>query len=84
MSPGVNYTKTGYIRNNGSMNMTLSMATSNWSPEAAATSLGLSWNYGRAIIRPGQVLAVIWKLSIPSNVAGIQSFSFNIIVNGNG
>ncbi|MCJ7634916.1 hypothetical protein MUP77_21320 [Candidatus Bathyarchaeota archaeon] len=84
LSPGCNYTKAGYIRNNGGVDITLSMSTSSWSPAAAATSLGVSWNYGGQTIIPGQVLAVIWKLSVPSNIAGIQSFSFNIAISGSG
>lgn len=82
VSPGSNYTKAGFVRNNGSMNMTLSMSTSNWSPAAAESSLGISWNYGGQIVRPGQVLAVIWKLGIPLDVSGVQNFSFNIIISG--
>lgn len=81
-SPGSNYTRTGYIRNNGNQNMTMTMSTANWNPIAAATSLGISWNYDGRVVRPGQVLAVIWKMVVPSSITGIQNFSFDLVVSG--
>lgn len=83
VSPGSSYTRTGYIRNNGNQQTTLSMATSGWNP-AAASAIGVSWNYSGAAITAGQVVAVIWTLSIPSTISGIQSFSFNIVITGSG
>ncbi len=83
LSPGSNYTKTGYIRNNGSTNMTLALSTANWNP-TGANVIGLTWNYGGIRLIPGQVLAVTWKLIVPSTITGVQNFSFNIVVSGSG
>jgi len=82
--PGSNYTRTGYIRNNGNVNMTLAMSTSKWSPDAASSVIGISWNYDGKAVKPGQVLAVTWTISIPSDISGIQDFSFDIVVTGSG
>jgi hypothetical protein len=81
--PGSNYTKTGYVRNNGNVNMTLGLSTSDWSP-ASANIIGLSWNYNSKPLVPGQVLAVTWRLNVPSTISGVKNFSFNIVVSGDG
>jgi hypothetical protein len=83
VSPGSSYTRTGYVRNNGSVGMTLSMTTTGWNP-AGASAIGVSWNYDGRTLSPGQVLAVTWTLIIPSTISGVQSFSFNIVVTGSG
>lgn len=83
VSPGSYYAKTGYVRNNGSLNMTLGFSTSDWNP-ANANVIGLSWNYNGKPLVPGQVLAVTWRLTIPSTISGVKNFSFNIIVFGDG
>jgi cellobiose-specific phosphotransferase system component IIB len=83
VSPGSSYTRTGYVRNNGSVGMTLSMTTTGWNP-AGASAIGVSWNYDGRTLSPGQVLAVTWTLTIPSTISGVQSFSFNIVVTGSG
>ena len=79
---GSNYTRVGYLRNNGNSNMTLSLSTSNWNPSTLSSILQVTWNYGGVILRPGQILAVTWTLSIPSGVSGYQSFGVNLIVTG--
>ena len=83
VTPGSYCTRTGYIRNNGNVNMTLGLDTSDWNP-AAASVIDLDWNYNGRRLVPGQVLAVTWKLTIPSTITGVQNFSFNIIVFGEG
>jgi hypothetical protein len=83
VSPGSYYVKTGYVRNNGSVNMTLGFGTSDWNP-ANADVIGLKWNYNGKPLVPGQVLAVTWRLTIPSTISGVKNFSFNIIVFGDG
>ena len=83
VTPGSSYTYTGYIRNNGNAQITLSMTTTNWNP-TAASAITVTWNYGGAAITPGQVVAVTWTLTIPSSISGVQSFSFNIVITGSG
>ena len=80
---GQSYTKTGYIKNTGNLNMTLGLSTSNWNPSALSSVLGLSWNYvAGQKLAPGQVLAVTWTLTIPSGVTGYSGFSFDMMVTG--
>ena len=79
---GQSYTKTGYIKNTGNLNMTLGLSTSNWNPSALSSILGVTWNYAGQKLTPGQVLAVTWTLTIPSGVTGYSGFSFDMMVTG--
>jgi len=79
---GQSYTKTGYIKNTGNLNMTLALSTSNWSPSALSSVLGVSWNYAGQKLAPGQVVAVTWTLTIPSGVTGYSGFGFDMMVTG--
>jgi hypothetical protein len=45
MRLGNNYTRTGYIRNNGNTKMTLSLSTGNWNLPALSNVLQVTWNY---------------------------------------
>jgi hypothetical protein len=60
------------------------LQTSNWNPPNAADYISLSWNYGGQTIGANQVLAVTLSLSISSNIQGITTFSFDIVVVGSG
>ncbi len=80
---GQAYTRTGYIRNNGNLNMTLALSTMNWNPAALSSVLSVIWNYPTAMkLAPGQIVAVIWTLTIPSGVTGYSTFSFDMLVAG--
>jgi hypothetical protein len=79
---GQSYTKTGYIKNTGNLNMTLALSTSNWNPSALSSVMGMSWNYAGQKLAPGQVLAVTWTLTIPSGVTGYSGFGFDMMVTG--
>jgi hypothetical protein len=83
VNPGSSYTHTGYVRNNGNVEITLSMETTNWNP-TGASAMTVSWNYDGRAIAPGQVLGVTWTLGIPSSISGIQNFSFDIVITGSG
>jgi len=82
--PGSVKNVTIYIRNEGTAPITLSLQTSNWNPPNAADYISLSWNYGGQTIGANQVLAVTLSLSISSNIQGITTFSFDIVVVGSG
>ena len=79
---GQSYTKIGYVKNVGNLNMTLALSTSNWNPAALGSIISVSWNYTGQKLVPGQVLAVTWTLTIPSGVTGYSGFSFDMTVTG--
>jgi hypothetical protein len=82
--PGAVKNVTVYIRNEGNAPITLSLQTSNWNPTEAADYISLSWDYGGQAIGVNQVVAVTLSLSISSNIQGITTFSFDIVVVGSG
>ena len=82
-----NETKTSdpvYIRNEGNADVTLSMETTNWDPSAASGYITLGWDYAGGVISPDGVVQVTFTLSVSSNIEGITSFSFDIIIVGTG
>jgi hypothetical protein len=78
--PGTVQNKTAYIKNEGNANVTLTLQTSNWNPTIATTYISLGWTYSNQTILVNQVIQVILRLTITSNVTGITTFSFDIIV----
>jgi hypothetical protein len=80
VEPGAVKNVTIYIRNEGNAPITLSLQTSNWNPPNAADYISLSWNYNGQTINANQVIAVTLTLSISTNIQGITSFSFDIII----
>jgi len=71
-----------YIKNAGDYGVTLSLTTDNWSPAGAADYLALSWDYDGSALGPGGVVGVTLTLSVNSSVSGIDSFSFDIVIQG--
>ena len=82
--PGTVKNVTVYIKNEGNAPITLSLQTANWNPSNAADYISLSWNYNGQTIGPNQVAAITLSLSISSNIQGITTFSFDIVIVGNG
>jgi hypothetical protein len=82
--PGAVKNVTVYMRNEGNAPITLSLQTANWNPPNAADYISLSWNYGGQAIGSSQVVAVTLSLSISSNIQGITTFSFDVVVVGSG
>jgi hypothetical protein len=78
--PGTIQNKAVYIKNEGNANVTLTLQTSNWNPTNAATYISLSWTYNNQTIPVNQVVQVTLRLTIASNVAGITTFSFDIVI----
>jgi hypothetical protein len=82
--PGAVKNVTVYNRNEGNAPITLSLQTSNWSPANASDYISLSWDYNDQTIDLNQVIGVTLSLSISSNIEGITTFGFDIVVVGSG
>jgi hypothetical protein len=81
--PGSVTVKTAYIKNGGSSNLTLSMATNTWIPSNMQQYISLSWNATSYVISPNQVIAAVFTLTVTQDVQG-GTFAFNIIITGQG
>ncbi|MEM2969137.1 MAG: hypothetical protein QXJ76_07555 [Candidatus Bathyarchaeia archaeon] len=84
ISPGATVTRTIYLKNTGSVQMTLSMTTSNWSPTSANGPITIFWDKEGATLAPGQTTSAVITLRVSSSISGISSFSVNIVITGTG
>ncbi|MCW4015260.1 MAG: hypothetical protein NWF06_02725 [Candidatus Bathyarchaeota archaeon] len=82
IAPGSFETQIVYIKNDGSSPLTLSLDTTNWNPTNAPGYMDLTWNYDGQTIDPNEVLPVALTLSVDSGISGINSFNFEIVING--
>lgn len=73
-----------YLRNEGDLDITLSMTSENWDPANAADYLTLSWNREGQQIGPDGVMGCVITLSVSEDIQGISSFSLDIIISGIG
>jgi hypothetical protein len=84
LEPGSSKNVTVYIRNEGNSAANLTMNTSNWNPANASDYIDLSWDYQGQVINVNEVLEVTFTLIVSSEIQGITSFSFDIIIVGSG
>jgi len=84
VEPGSLNNVTVYVRNQGNVVASISLATENWNPSTASNYLALSWNYDGRPLNPLQVAQVAMTLNVSSSVHGIESFSFDIIISVGG
>jgi aryl-phospho-beta-D-glucosidase BglC (GH1 family) len=78
--PGTIKNTTVYIKNEGSVPITLSLSTSNWNPANAADYISLSWDYNGQAIDSNQVVQVTISLLVSSNIQGIKMYSFDVVI----
>ncbi|MCW3984552.1 MAG: hypothetical protein NWE96_11265 [Candidatus Bathyarchaeota archaeon] len=78
--PGGTANQVIYIKNTGNAPLTLGMTTANWNPTEAAASLVLTWDKQSAVLMPGQSTQATLVLMAVSNIQGITSFGFQIIL----
>ncbi len=82
-APGDTVNRTIYLRNEGGVTGTYSLATANWNPAIASQFLGLSWDYAGQSVAPGAVTKVVLHLHASTsltNESGITNFSFDAII----
>lgn len=78
------YTKQTYVKNVGNVNVTLTFMETNWNPTTAFNAMTLTTNYASQILKPGDILPIIFTLTIGSSNLGISTFSFDLRVTGSG
>jgi hypothetical protein len=82
VAPGATVTKTVYIKNSGSIALTLSMATSNWSPANANSYLTPTWDRAGYYLSPGASISAVLTLKASAGASALATFSFNIVITG--
>jgi len=82
VNPGDVKNYTVYVKNEGTVSVTLSMTVSNWNPSSASSYITLTWNKEKSALTAGQVVQAVLTLSVSSSVSGVTSFSFDITITG--
>lgn len=82
ISPGKSVSNIVYIKNEGTVPLILTLNTIEWNPADAPDYISLNWNYNGQPIEPDQVRLVRLTLSVSQNINGIDSFNFQILING--
>lgn len=71
-----------YVRNNGTVPLQLSIATSGWNPSAASSYMAMSWNCTGYSLDHDSIVAAVLTLSVLPNISGVTTFSFDITITG--
>ncbi len=82
LSPSTSTTKTVYLKNSGSVPVTLSMTTNTWTPSNANSYLVHSWNRANNVLNPGSSVPATLTLTASAGAGAITTFSFNIVITG--
>jgi len=84
VDPGDGATFDAYIKNESNVPITLTMYTEDWNPANASDFISLSWDYDGSEILVDDSIPVAFLLSVDPATAGIDSFSFTIVIVGSG
>ena len=84
VEPGSVVTRTAYIRNEANVPVVLSLATQDWSPLNASNFIELTWDYEGGEIAVDGVVQVVFSLTTSAEISGVETFSFNIVIVGEG
>ena len=83
LDPGETSNETVYICNKGNVAVVLSMTTENWSSASASSYITLSWNLEEGyVLNHEESVETVLTLSVPSNISGVEKFTFDIIITG--
>jgi hypothetical protein len=82
VNPGSTITKTIYIKNTGSIPVTLTMAASGWNPVGASTYLTLLWNRQNDVLDAGDSVSATFTLTVASDTGSLTTFSCSVTITG--
>ena len=84
LEPGMSVNKTIYVKNTGTVSMTLGLSYAEWVPAEAGDYISLAWDVEGSQIDSGGVVQSVLTLSVSGVISGITDFSFNIVIEGTG
>ena len=82
VNPGSSVTQIIYIKNTGTVPVTLSMAINNWNPANAGSYLTLSWDRPNYILDVGAPVQATLTLTAASNTGTLTTFSVGVTITG--
>ena len=80
--PGNSTTKTLWVKNTGSLPVTITMTSGSWMPTEANTVLTPTWNRQNTVLNVGQSIDATLTLAAASSTGSLADFSFDITITG--
>ena len=77
---GKSASSTVYVKNEGTVDVVLSLEIENWVPESVENYVEVDWDYIGGELRPGRELKIIFYLDVAGNTPEVSVFSFDIII----
>ena len=74
--------RTVYVKNTGTVPITLSMTDGNWDPVDSSNYLTLTWDKQGEVLQAGNSVPANLTLLIASDTGDLTTFNFNIIITG--
>lgn len=80
--PGNSTSQTIYVKNIGTVPITLSMTADSWEPTNACDYLTLDWDRNGEILEVGDKVSANLTLTADPDTGDLSEFSFNIVIIG--
>jgi hypothetical protein len=80
--PSNSTSKTIYVKNTGTVPITLSMTAGSWTPTNASDYLTLTWDQQGTVLQVDKSVSANLTLSAASDTGTLTNFSFNIVITG--
>ncbi len=83
LEPGENKNATCYVKNWDKIPLRLTLVTQNWNPSEASDYINLSWNHNGQLVDSGEIVEVVFTISVSANIPDLTDFNFDIVIVGN-
>jgi len=80
--PSNSTTRTVYVKNTGTVPITLTMTANTWNPTNAGNYLTLDWNQQGTVLGVGESVSANLTLTAAADTSDLQNFSVNIVITG--
>ena len=80
--PSNSTSKTVYVKNTGTVPITLSMTTNSWIPTNAEDYLTLEWDQEGTVLGVGDSVTATLTLTAAADTGDLQDFTVNIVITG--
>jgi hypothetical protein len=80
--PGNSTSRIIYVKNTGTVPITITMTSGSWAPTDADDYLTLSWDQQNTVLDVDESVSANLTLSVDSDTDDLADFSFNIVITG--
>jgi hypothetical protein len=82
LRPGDSTTQTVYVKNTGTVPVTLSMTANGWDPTNADDYLEVTWNQQGTVLAVDDDVTAILTLTAAAETGDLQDFNVDIVITG--